>query len=320
MSFTNLNDVPLALAVWLVSDNYDGHSKRDKYISVTSLLKSVRQIVLTNRVKQAGTNLTNDVMDQVSSSIGSAIHDAVERSWIKDYKGALHKLGYPKHIIDRVKINPTEDELTEGTLPIYIEQRVEKTINGWVVSGKYDFIVDGQIQDLKTTGTYSWTKGKNDNKYIMQGSMYKWLNPTIITKNTMAVNFVFTDWDAFTTRDNYPKSRIESKTLDLLSVFATEEFIKTKLEEIDFYLDKPESEIPLCNSEDLWLSESTYKYFKKGVVGDRSTRTFDSYKEAQERLISDGSTGIIVEHKGKAKACAYCPASSICSQSNANSL
>ena len=48
MKFTNKNNIPLSLAVWLVTDEYD-YVDKPNYISATSLLKPTRQLVLSKR-------------------------------------------------------------------------------------------------------------------------------------------------------------------------------------------------------------------------------------------------------------------------------
>lgn len=49
---TNNTGVSLAMAVWLVNDDYDYQKAKPNYISVTTLLKPLRQIVLPRRVEE----------------------------------------------------------------------------------------------------------------------------------------------------------------------------------------------------------------------------------------------------------------------------
>jgi len=67
----------------------------------------------------------------------------------------------------------------------------------------------------------------------------------------------------------------------------------------------------------LWRSEPEFKYYKNPEKMSRSTKNFDSMKEARMRFIEDGSVGIIVERPGQVTACKYCSAFAICKQKDA---
>ena len=74
---TNDKNIPLAIAVWLATDDY---SKREGSISVTTLMKPVRQIVLSARAAQVGRDM--DVSVFTASRMGTAIHDSIEKAWL----------------------------------------------------------------------------------------------------------------------------------------------------------------------------------------------------------------------------------------------
>jgi hypothetical protein len=309
--YTNVSGVPLSMAVFLATDNYDHDPET---ISATALLKPVRQIVLGGRVPTA--DAAADLVGMTASRMGSAIHDSIESAWVNHYQRAMLALGYPQKVIDLVKVNPKEDELTEDCIPIYLEQRSKKQVGKYIISGKFDFVGDGRVEDFKSTSVYTAIHGSNDNKYIQQGSIYRWLNPKIVTKGEMAIQFIFTDWSGARakTEANYPPSRIQQRILPLMSVAETERFVIHKLTLIDRHMDSPEDEIPFCTDEELWRSQPVFKYYKKGVVTARSTKNFDTLVEANTRRAEDGSAGLVVERPGQVTACKYCSAFSICSQ------
>ena len=174
MKYANTSSVPLSLAVFLASDFYD-HDQDENTISATALIKPLRQIVLSARVPEDMTPV--DLVNMVPSRMGTAIHDAIERSWKLNYRMALRLLGYPNHVIEKIRINPKPEELTDGLIPIYMEQRAHKKVGKFTISGKYDFIGDGRVEDFKSTSTYTAMNNTNDEKYIWQGSIYRWLNP-----------------------------------------------------------------------------------------------------------------------------------------------
>jgi hypothetical protein len=102
MKLTNQGNLPLSVAVWLAEDTYDYDPSG---ISATGLLKSVRQIVLGDRVvsKQRAV----DVSSYIPSSFGTAVHDAINNAWVNSYKNSMAKLGYPKSVIDPEAIAST---------------------------------------------------------------------------------------------------------------------------------------------------------------------------------------------------------------------
>jgi hypothetical protein len=314
--FLNQTNVSLSMAVWLAEDTYD-HSEDPQHISATSLLKPTKQLCLGSKMA-LNASLT-DVASLVASKMGTAIHDSIERAWLNNYKTSLQDLGYPNNVIERVLINPDPKDLTEDTIPVYMEQRVNKVVDGYNISGKFDFVIEGRLEDFKSTGTFTYLKKTNDEKYIMQGSIYRWLNPEIITNDHMAIQFIFTDWQAMraNTDKNYPKNRVMEYVLPLKSVEATEAFVRNKLAEVTSNMNKNQDDMPPCTDEELWRSAPVWKYYKSGKITARSTKNFDDIVQANIQLSNDGNSGIVVEVKGEVKACRYCPAASICNQASA---
>jgi hypothetical protein len=315
MHFTNNTDIPLGLAVWLLHDTYD-YSKEENYISVTSLMKPIKQTILGSRVTKADQSM--DVSELVASSMGTALHDSIEKAWLKNHKVALAKLGYPTNVVERVLVNPTKEELAKTNEPIaiYIEQRTVRKIDGWSVGGKYDMVMDGVITDNKSTSAYSWLYGTKDDDHRIQLSLYRWLNPEIVTEDFGRINYIFTDWQkaAAATNPKYPQKRLESKELTLLSKEESEQWVKVRLRTLKEKWDKPEMNLPECTDEELWRSEPKYKYYKDPAKTDgRSTKNFDSLQEANAFKAEKG-VGVVLTIKGEPKRCGYCLAYDLCKQ------
>lgn len=310
-TYTNVSAVPLSLAVFLATDSYDHDTST---ISATTLIKPIRQIVLSKRVNNDEASV--DLVQMVASRMGTAIHDGIERAWLYNYANALKILGHPQKIIDRVKINPEPQDIQDDTIPIYLEQRAHKVVGRHTVSGKFDFVGDGRVEDFKSTSTYTAINSTNDVKYILQGSIYRWLNPIIVTKDEMAIQFIFTDWSAARARaePSYPQNRIQQRILPLKPVAEIDRYIRNKLDQIDQFMDEPEETLPLCTDEDLWRSAPVFKYYKNPEKTARSTKNFDTMMEARLRLAEDGGKGIVIERPGQVTACKYCPAFSVCTQ------
>ena len=314
--YTNTAEVPLSLAVFLAVDHYD-HEEDTSVISATTLIRPLRQVILSSRVPAE--KATQDLIQMVSSRMGSAIHDGIERAWKQNHGTALELLGYPKRVREMVRINPKPEELQDGIIPIYLEQRAYKQVGNYRVSGKFDFIGDGRLEDFKSTSVFTAMHNNNDDKYIWQGSIYRWLNPELITKDEMAIQFIFTDWSAGKARNDpkYPQQRLQQRILPLKSLQETDAFIKRKLALIDQYWDAPEDQISHCTDEDLWRSEPVFKYYKNPNKMSRSTKNFDTLQEAMLRKAEDGHVGVVVEQPGQVTACKYCAAFSACSQKDA---
>ena len=316
--YSGTTSIAMPVAVWLASDFYD-HSNDANTISVTSLIKPVRQLVLGARAKPE--DVLIDLSSMAASRIGTAIHDSIERSWLFNYAVAMASLGIPEHVIGLIRINPDKETLKENPdlIPVYLEQRLNKQVGKYTISGKFDVVMDGKVQDFKSCKTWTYMNQSNVKKYAQQGSMYRWLNPEIILQDVVDIHYIFTNWEPTraATDEKYPKKPIITQTLNLASVQETDSFIKQKLNQIDKYMDAPEADIPLCTDEDLWRSAPVFKYYKNPAKTTRSTKNFDTRQEAYVRMAEDGGVGIVIEQPGTVTACKYCQAFSICTQKDA---
>ena len=312
--YTNKDNVSLPLAVWLMHDEYD-YDKRDNVVSATALLKPIRALVLIDQHK--GLDKSVDIMSLVSSRMGSAIHAIAEKAWTNraNISKALQALQV-SNLDDKIVINPSTDLVKEDEIPIYVEQRHEKEVDDYIISGKYDLIVDGTVSDYKSTSVWSYIFDSNALKYTQQASIYKWLVPDRITDNSVHIQYIFTDWSAaHAMRDSsYPQTRVLTKEYPIWSTEQTKFFISEKIKLLKQYKDSPQEDLPECTKEELWESETKYKYYKNPAKMARSTKNFDTLNEANVRLASDGGVGTVVTVPGEVKACRYCEVSDICKQ------
>lgn len=306
MNYTNTSNIPLPLAVFLATDHYD---YVPNVISATSLLKPVRQLILADRLSSED-NLV-ELSDMVSSRMGTAIHTAIEQAWLNPTK-ALKSLGYSDDIIQRIKVNP--ETVEENDIPVYMEKRSFKKVGNHTISGKFDFVAEGKVHDFKSTSVYGYLNQSNANKYILQGSLYHWLNPDIITKDEMLIHYIFTDWSKAESlrNSNYPKARVHSQKYNLLGLDEIEQFVKDKLELYDSMKHQQEKDIPYCTDEELWRKPTVWKYYKNANA-TRATKNFDNPSEAYALQQTNG-VGEVREVKGTVSACKYCPAFLLCSQ------
>lgn len=320
--FNNASNLPLALAAFLASDDYD-YDPTPNVISATTLMKPLRQIILANRVPD--TAELPDIMDRVSNRLGASIHGAIENVWIDPGRRnmALMALGIPAGVARRVVVNPPDEYVLSNPdcIPVYMEQRLRRQVGKWTVTGKFDFVAENQVQDFKTANVLSYKKQRNAEKQIMQGSLYRWLDEVQplrkITKDTMIIMHIFMDWMAAFARqdpENYPQHRMLKQVLELKSEREMDTWVKNKLALIEQYWDAPEEAIPDCDDEELWRSEPVFKYYKNGVAGaKRATKNFTSRTEAYTFFATAGG-GELKEVPGLAKACHYCGAFDACKQ------
>lgn len=320
MRITNNTGINLPLAVWLLHDEYD-YINQENYISVTGLMKPLKQTILTSRIPKD--QRTEDVSDFVARTLGHAIHDSIEKAWHKGHARSMKLLGYPEHVIERIMINPTEEQLRSRNdpIPVYMEQREfrEVIVDGvkFIIGGKYDMVADGELFDNKSTSAYTWLFGTRDDDNQQQGSLYKWLNPKKITGDHIHINYIFTDWSRMQARSNpkYPQKRVEQKSIPLWSEAETERWVVDRLRKFLAYKDLPEDQIPECNDKELWRSDPAYKYYTDPAkISGRSTKNFSDKAEADDFMASKGGKGVVITVPGEAKACNYCNAFDICKQ------
>lgn len=273
------------------------------------MLKSVRQIVLGSRVtpQQSST----DVSDLLASSIGTAIHDSIETAWVKNHKRALLSLGYPEHVVNQVKVNPSEPD--ENELNVFFEKRTEKQVGQWIVSGKFDLVFNGEVHDFKSTKVWTYQTGASDEKHKEQLSYYRWLNPDLITMDKGVIHFILTDWSKVQSfGKGYPIHPVPSRDHILLEPSEVESRVRQKLSDISLNWQKSEPELPKCSKEELWQGEPEYKYYAN-PSSKRATKVFNNPQEAKNYQLSKGK-GYIKTVEAEPKACSYCSARLICSQ------
>jgi hypothetical protein len=249
--------------------------------------------------------------------MGQAIHKAIEDVWINDElrKFNLKLLGHPPYVVNNLTVNQINE--SDPELAVFIEQRWEKKVGNWFVTGKSDFIGGGRLEDVKSTGVYGYMNGNSDDQFRLQGSIYRWLAPNIITEPIMAIQYIFTDWSALEYYKNknkgYPPLRHAEKELELLPIQQTQNIVTQRIRDIERYLDADEKDLPLCTPKDLWQEPTEFKYFKNPHA-DRSTRNYENMTDAHAHYMRDKQVGVIKTVRGKIKRCKHCPGVMLCSQ------
>lgn len=301
--YTNNSNISLPLAIWALMDNYN-YDGRDNVISVTTLLKPIRQIVLGRRYKDCMKEI--DAENLIASSMGTALHDSVEKAW-KDKDKVLN-------ILDNLGYIASESIYND----VILERRSEKELNGYIISGQFDIAFRGTVCDIKSTSVYSYIFGSKEEDYRLQMSIYRWLNQDIITDDYGYIEYIFTDWSQVKALQDsqYPQKRILSHKIKLLSIEDTNTWIMNKLADIAKYEALNDDDLIECSDEELWRTNDVWKYYKPNKSGEinytRATKVCDSEEQANSLKNSQG--GAVVLYKGEIKRCKYCNYTNICKQ------
>jgi hypothetical protein len=316
MPYTNYNNIPLVLAVWLAADHGYDLNRGAHVVSATSLMKPTKSLILGNRVAEAvDQDHRIDVSDLLPARLGTAVHTAAEVAWLYSRDKALEDLGFPAKVIEKIRLNPDHPG-EDPQFDIYLEQRTSRAIGKWIVSGKFDFVENGRVKDIKTTKVYNWIMGSNDEKYRIQGSIYRWLNPEIITDDFVDILMIFTDWTPLKAKvdPEYPKRNILVRTLPLMSLEETERWITNRLAEIERYENAHQKDMPECTPAELWMDPPKYAYYKDPKSA-KATRVYDTPQEANAHRAKDGIPGSkVVARTSEPKFCKYCEGRTICLQ------
>lgn len=301
MNFTNKANLSFPAAAMLYLDEYD-YNDNPWHISATTLMRSVKSIILTKRHSDQAADI--DLISRVPSTMGTAMHSLLEKAMdsTKVLRG-VSKLFSLDHIPK-----------------IIMEKRSSATVGKWTVSGKFDLCLDNQLIDLKTCSVWSDIFDSSREDYILQGSIYRWLNPDLNLTDMIQIEKWFTDWqkkEAAKKRE-YPQHRVISKFYPLMSCAQTENWITSKLAQIEKHFDLPENQIPACTPEELWETQTKYKVFKT----EKSTRAMNggvknTRAEAEAFLASKNGNGVITTFPGQVKRCNWCSAINVCDQAKA---
>lgn len=297
--------LPLPVQVWLAADAYEGKND-NTHISATTLLKDSHKIVLENQIGNELDISDEGLLNMFASRRGTAIHSALENVWTNDNlrNKALDALGL-KELKERIVINKHKENPNQ--IEIWLEQRSYKTIDDMTINGQFDMVMDGQVVDYKNTSVFTYMHGSKIEDYKLQGSIYRWLNPNLITDDKIKIIYIMHDW---TSRDakinpNYPQMPIIAVDYDLYSLDYTENFIKNKIQEIK------NGGAPECVAS-LKLSDPVWQYFSKSD-SKKAAKNFTNQADANHYVMTKGK-GFIKMKPQKATGCKYCKARSICKQ------
>lgn len=255
---------------------------KDKQYSVTTILKDIREILLTRRHHN---EIEQDVADMIWLILGTATHSVLENS------------------------KEADAEFKE-------EHFVEEVQNGYKLSGQADLynIETKTVTDYKTCSV--WKVIYNDwEDYRKQLLMYAWAFKKMgfeVDKGEIIAIIKDHSKTKAKVDSSYPQYPVYKKIFEFTEsdYEEIEKFIKEKFSEIEKFEKIPDNELPLCSEEARWNDGDKYAVKKRG--NKRALRVYDTMKEAEEHLKQDESLELEVR-KGEDKKCLeYCSCCEFC--------
>ena len=279
MIIENKLELPEALVKAMSPDRHN----EEGCVSATTLLKGVKEIVLTDRHWD---EITVDVSENVWALFGTGIHALLEKE--------------------------SPDTFTE--------EKFWEKVGDWNVTGRVDCydMAKEIIFDYKVTSVWK-IKFKNFEDWEMQGKIYAWL---LKQKglNVEECRFIalLRDWSETESqrKEDYPKSQIYVHKFEVTDddLAETEKFIKEKLEQLSSFVDTPDDCIPECTEKERWTENTKWAVMKEGRKSAVNGGVCETKEDAEKMAKELGDKHYVEERKGKDKKCErYCPCRDFCS-------
>ncbi|GHU84551.1 hypothetical protein FACS189473_2170 [Spirochaetia bacterium] len=277
MKITNKLNLPAGLVKAVSTERHNA----DKCISATTLLRGVKQIILTDRHWEA---LEDDVSDRVWAIWGTAVHSLLEQEGENDF---------------------AELEMSHKAGDITVTGRIDN----------YD-MQHGVICDYKTASV--WKVKFNDfNDWWHQGMIYAWL----LRKNGFTVNkcrFIALLKDhskSEAARDRqYPANPVFVYEFDVtfVNLMKIEAFIRNKVRDYLRGLKLADNDIPPCAPDERWDKATKYAVKKDGRK--TAIRLLDGKAEADAMAAELGKGHYVEVRPGESVKClSYCLCGEFCS-------
>lgn len=278
MIITNKLKLPQAF-VSAVEREYE---YKDKQYSVTTILKDIREILLTRRHDKA---IEQDVADMIWLILGTAVHSILENS--KEANTEFKEEHFVEDVKDGYKLSGQADLYNAETKTV----TDYKTCSAWKVI--YSDFDDYKKQLLM----YAWAFRKMGFE-VENGEIIAVMKDHNKTKSKTDASY-----------PNYPVKTIKFKftNKDFEDI---EEFINSKFEEIKHYENIQDDELPVCSAESRFNSGKKYAVKKKG--NKRALRVYDTEKEAQDHLNKEDGLELEIREGEDKKCLEYCSCNKFC--------
>lgn len=280
MRITNKLKLPVGLVKAVSTERHN----KPGTLSVTTLLKGTKEIILTERHWD---EMTDDVSDRVWAVFGTAVHTLLE--------------------------SEGENEFTE--------EQMSFRVGDITVTGRIDNynMETGTISDWKTASVWK-VKMRDFSDWYQQGILYAWL----LRKNGFPAEkcrFVALLKDHSKSKaridSQYPACPcyVYEFNVDKTDIVTAENLVRLKITEYLRLHDKPDDKIPPCLPDERWADDEKWAVMKSGRKS--AVRLFDSEEAAAlfcAEMTEKGEKGYSVEYRpGQSRKCLdYCPARAFC--------
>ena len=313
----NIKNLPFEMM--LNQSDYD-HPKGNNLISVSTLLKPLREIAITRfrNVDNYIARVDTSRRSQVAQVTGEALHERFENMWSHGkYRTTLDNMCIDLDVIDAIRVDPTEPSLGRGTYDVHRELRRNMIINGYTLSGKIDLIFFGRLIDYKKVNAAKARTKRGRVEYALQGSMYKMTHADLIHDDVMNVYEHVADWREYEQyQEGYPDFALQNLEIALYPVSEITDWVTHKLNRISELKFTPEDQLPACSPEELWMDNNgTWRYFAHVPRKDgKASKVFTSSAEALSHKSLKKGLGSIEHSPPIPKRCPFCSARFNCSQ------
>ena len=271
MRLTNRQNLPEAIVRAVSNDSYNA-GKSD--ISVTSLIAPPRIFALK---KQHRGELVEDVADRIWSLIGQATHTVIERA-------------------------KSETDL--------VEKRLFTEVEGWTISGQFDYWSHGALIDWKTTSVWSVIHGDKPEWEKQLNCLDYLCNRNGIFVEKLQIIAILKDWSKMKARTDkgYPQKQVVVIDVPKWSEEQQREYLTERVRAHQSAL----KELPEC--EDRWERPSKWAVMKPNRKS--AVRLLDSEEEAHAYAKQKEVKGYyLVYRQGEPIRCKdYCSVAPYCEQ------
>lgn len=244
MKLTNKFNLPTQVVNWLTQFNEHNEAERARSIveletifgphkfkiSATSMLKSTKEIILTDRHYE---EMEKDVTEVYDALIGTAVHESFRT----------------------MPLQPGEMR----------EIRVGASIKDVLITGQFDYILNRKLGDYKNMKIGSFLFGDKEFEYTAQLSVNRFLFAADKRfgqelNSQGEIIMLFTDWRdrehkmkkyGFSDAPNYPHRAVQL-TLDLWDFESTEKFINRRITDYKIAAMESDENLPPCNDAERW--------------------------------------------------------------------
>lgn len=294
---TNRLGLPQAIVDAVKNDPY---TKGESDISVTQLIQPPYQ-----RKLRLETEVVEDVLDRIWSLVGQVGHGIVERAYpeayedegilwikIKDYFTKLGIWGEVAEVLERKgytmpqALSAYETHRKHG---VVAEKRLFTKSRGWTVSGQFDVIDNGHLQDYKFTSVWS-VLGDTKGEWVNQLNLLRLLAIREgIQVKRLGILAILRDWSkAKSKQADYPKHQIVPIEIPMWSVAQAEAYLDERV------AAHQEANPPPCTDDERWKREDVFAVMRSGRKS--AIKLHDTRTAAASQAFELG-TGYSVEHR-----------------------